>query len=175
MYTQIEVIGDRIFLGSTGYFLATSRKFPVLNFEKINDEWTFQNVFYSDQINTADDDYFGSCMASDGLNLLIGAHMDRPGDAPFPPGAVYFLDTNTLKTSVFTSKAPIFYPNPTKDLVYFKDVSLQDVKVYASNGTLVLQSTNKNEISLANLSNGIYLLKAQTIDGQSQTFKIIKN
>jgi hypothetical protein len=175
IYSNIEVMGDRLFLGAGGYVLAESRKFALLYFVKVDGVWTYQNVFYSEQPQESSDDFFGSTMASDGNNLVVGAPNELPG-LPSALGGVYYLDVTTLAAKNFTHKTVGVYPNPTQDKIYFANTAMTDAKVYSVTGNLVLFAHGElSELSLAKLSSGMYLIKADTKDGQSQTFKIIKN
>ncbi len=169
IYTQIEVIGNRMFLGSSGGMLAESRKFPLLYFVKQAGEWTYQNVFYSEQQHTSHDDSFGSRLASSGNNLAVGAMNEIPGNS------VYYLDSTTLGTKSFSPLSANIYPNPTSDKLFFQN-AVMDAKIYSATGNLVhAVSGTLNELSLVNLSSGIYFIKVATDEGQSETFKIIKN
>lgn len=74
------------------------------------------------------------------------------------------------------SASIVLYPNPTTDVVYvltdkvqIKALVLEDIK------GKIIKKTIEHKIDIANLENGIYLLKIISKDGLSTTKKIIKN
>jgi len=89
-----------------------------------------------------------------------------------------FALTSTLSTEDFSAKKFIVYPNPVKDLLTIANElqTIQAVEVYDLNGRLVKNVNNdatRLQISLGDLSSGVYLLKIQTPQGIS-TQKIVK-
>jgi len=66
------------------------------------------------------------------------------------------------------------YPNPTTDIVHLQtEQDLKSVEMFNSIGQSVIK-TKGNDISLAALSNGIYLLRADTTNGKTHTFRVFK-
>jgi hypothetical protein len=69
------------------------------------------------------------------------------------------------------------YPNPTKDVVYFKNgINVKDVTIYNANGELISKtkiSLLNHSIDLSNYKKGIYLIKIQTESG-SVTKRLMK-
>ena len=53
------------------------------------------------------------------------------------------------------------YPNPTKNIVHFKNISeIEEIKIFDYLGKEVLKQTIiNNEINVENLSKGIYLIE----------------
>lgn len=169
-FTKIIVSGERMFLGSDEYVVQAERKFPLMRFEKTSGVWQQQTAFYGTASEPLDD-YFGSVMAMDGDNLLVGA----PTEGIIEQGMAYLFDMN-LGTNRFDKNSIAVYPNPTHDKIYFKNAAVSNAKIYSINGSLLLDIVGPmNQLSLQNLSSGLYWVKAYTEDGQSQTFKIIKN
>jgi len=89
-----------------------------------------------------------------------------------------FALTSTLSTEDFATKKFIVSPNPVKDLLTIANEfqTIQAVEVYDLNGRIVKNVSNNAtnlQISLGDLSSGVYLLKIQTPQGIS-TQKIIK-
>ena len=169
-YNKIMVANDKLFLGSDEYILLTERNFPLSYFKRISGIWVPQTIYYGTG-ESGVDDYFGSTMAIDGNHLLVGA----PREGMIREGKAYVFDM-TLGVSQFDRKSVAVYPNPTKDKIYFENAAVTNAKVYSMTGNLLLSSNGElTELSLQNLSQGIYLVKTNTTDGQSQTFKIIKN
>ncbi|HCM34027.1 MULTISPECIES: T9SS type A sorting domain-containing protein [Chryseobacterium] len=83
-----------------------------------------------------------------------------------------FLNTNEIQTK--ESKMSI-YPNPAKDIVHIQyPKSLQQIKIYNSNGLLVKLISNfdnKSTINISDLPTGIYFIHA---NNEVQSFKLIK-
>ncbi|NBU46728.1 MAG: T9SS C-terminal target domain-containing protein [Flavobacteriales bacterium] len=70
------------------------------------------------------------------------------------------------------------YPNPTNDLI---NITISDsdknfqIELMDLSGQLILSESNKNELNLNHLSNGVYLLKISLEDQVIATERIIKN
>jgi len=172
IYTRIKVSGDTMLLGSTGYVLQIQRKFPLLMFKKINNNWIYQTAIYGTGSVTQDDS-FGSSIAMDGNFAVVGA----PLEGNIITGKAYYFDT-TLSTEKFEKKLSLVYPNPTSDLVFIKTNSqniLEKAEIYSLNGSLIsTQSSNLEQISTANLASGMYFLKLHYTDEIIENFKIFK-
>lgn len=58
------------------------------------------------------------------------------------------------------------YPNPSQSLVYFSDHSPKNVMVYSIEGKLLKKGNNQSQIDISDLSNGIYIIKLESLDGK---------
>ena len=69
----------------------------------------------------------------------------------------------------------ILYPNPVKDMVYIRCTSdIQQITIYDISGKMLKQIANPNSfVEVNDLSNGIYLIKVKTSDGEVMQ-KIVK-
>lgn len=174
IFTEINVNGDDIFLGSNQYMLQQTRKFPVLRYHNNGGNWQYQTTYYGEGQGGLDD-LFGSCIASKGNIVIIGAPFDG---LPPNPGNAYYLDM-TLGNSFFEKKSSTVYPNPTHDMVHIEtdDSSvIIGVKVYTVTGNLIYSQTqNTSVVSLENVAQGIYFMKVNFQNNTEETFKIIKN
>ena len=66
------------------------------------------------------------------------------------------------------------YPNPVSNVLNIKsDERIESIEIYSLEGKLMSRTTNTNSINVAEFSNGIYLLKVQTVNKIYQT-KIYK-
>jgi hypothetical protein len=173
-YTKIAVQNDKMFLGSTGYELQYTRKFPVLYYKKLDANWTFQNPIYGNG-SLGEDDYFGESICTTNELLVIGA----PKEGIFQSGKTYVTQLSTLGVKNLDKPLSFVYPNPTKGQLFIdrKAInSIQKIEVYSITGKLLLEKNNDFEfISLENLSNGIYFLQLIAADKSAQTLKVIKN
>ena len=66
------------------------------------------------------------------------------------------------------------YPNPTSDVVHIEGVETAEVLVYNSIGQLVKTLQNSNEISAADLPEGLYLLWITDIEGIRHVARMVK-
>ncbi|MFM7466806.1 MAG: nidogen-like domain-containing protein [Crocinitomicaceae bacterium] len=70
------------------------------------------------------------------------------------------------------------YPNPTNDLIYItisdSDQNFQ-IELSDLSGQIILSESNKNELNLNHLSNGVYILKISLGDQVIANERIIKN
>jgi len=84
---------------------------------------------------------------------------------------------NILNTENFRLKGLKFYPNPTKGLLYIKNLEnyhIKEIAVFTILGKKITSITNiTNKIDVHSLSKGIYFLKLE-IDKNLHTIKFIK-
>ena len=85
------------------------------------------------------------------------------------------LSTNDNKD---LSKTIKLYPNPTKDIVFLESKEIiNSLELYDLQGKLLKEkscNSNKVQVSIQDLPNAVYLVKAKTNKGV-ETFKVIKN
>lgn len=81
------------------------------------------------------------------------------------------LGVNDLGKSDFN-----FYPNPVKDELNITSKSeIKNVSIYNLSGQILINSkSNSNKIITSALPAGVYVVRAELINGQIETFKIIK-
>jgi Zn-dependent metalloprotease/PKD repeat protein len=73
----------------------------------------------------------------------------------------------------FTNSSISYYPNPTKDKLFIKSESDYRLRIFSVTGKLLIDINNQDEVSLAGLQNGIYLLQIET-EGKILSDKLIK-
>jgi len=67
------------------------------------------------------------------------------------------------------------YPNPTKNIVFFKNLSNFSYKVYSINGQLIKTVDNQKHVDLSNLNKGLYFVKVyDNKKEKTTTIKVIK-
>jgi len=175
IYGTIAVEGNDLFIGSTSYILAATRKFPLLHYKKTGNTWTYYNTYYGIQ-PSGDDDFFGSVLAIKDNLLIIGAPLERI-ILPYS-GNVYTLDYS-LANEKFERNGFSLFPNPTNDRVFVNNSSslaISKIEIYSVSGKLLqTQNSNFDEISLEHFSTGLYFAKIYSQSDVSKTFKIVKN
>ncbi len=68
-----------------------------------------------------------------------------------------------------------FYPNPTKDYIYFNEKDNLDIKIYDMSGKLVMDLKNvNNKINVSSLIKGSYIAIYTAKDSAKKTFTFIK-
>lgn len=100
-------------------------------------------------------------------STLAGSVMFRP-----VVGKDFVLSTQDITQ---TTEA-ILYPNPTKDVLNIKaNLSITSYMIYDTQGKMVLKSAvEHNQIPMANLPSGIYMIQLSTKEGSLPLLKIIK-
>lgn len=99
------------------------------------------------------------------------------GPPMFAQGWMVYLDDLLLGTNNISQNTVSFYPNPVENTLYINSKEVIDsAVVYTITGQKVSNVTfnhNQNELNLAGLANGVYLVK---ISGNnfSETLKIVK-
>jgi hypothetical protein len=96
-------------------------------------------------------------------------------------GDNWFIDdvnvTGTLGTADFNSnlKASL-YPNPTKGVLNIDTTeAIEKIEVYGILGNLVKTVNNTKTVDMTELSNGSYMVKVKTVEGNVSTQKVMKN
>lgn len=105
------------------------------------------------------------------------AHNNASGDAYFDN--VKYGSTKSLAVTEIQKgeNRLVINPNPASEFINIKSggYNLEAYKIYSSDGKLVLEGTKPAErISVSSLPKGVYILTAQTADGQSISSKFIK-
>jgi len=81
---------------------------------------------------------------------------------------------------VSTSAAFSIYPNPANDVLHIaSDTELNSARVFDVAGKLVKEvnigGAFSNALDISELNNGVYILEIETVTGESNTSKILKN
>lgn len=92
------------------------------------------------------------------------------GEGHFVPGQFYFDDIQLLGTiGIFeeTFTQINVYPNPVSDVLYLGNAdNLKNVSIYSLTGQLIYQSDDvNNSINVSDYPSGMYMLRANGIDG----------
>ena len=97
-------------------------------------------------------------------------------------GIVYKMIDTSLNTKDFLKNGMTLFPNPAKDLFTIKNASqlnLSQINIYDLTGKLVLTQKTENEsfinISIQELSSGLYFVNAEDKDGNNFKAKLIVN
>lgn len=173
VFTKIEVFANTMLLGSTEYILQTERKFPVLIYKNINNNWTYQNYVYGFG-ETNNDDHFGACLALSENLAVVGAPQEG---VAYNAGQAYYFDT-FLDRKSFEKSSLYLYPNPISDILNIKndsELTIDGVNLYSVNGNLLLsQKSSLEQLSLTNFPTGMYFLKVHFSNNTETTYKVLK-
>ena len=67
------------------------------------------------------------------------------------------------------------YPNPASDILNIEfNEAIKSVEIYSLQGQKVLSATSK-DINISNLTNGIYMVRVEDVEGAVATQKLVKN
>ncbi|MBQ4399029.1 MAG: T9SS type A sorting domain-containing protein [Bacteroidales bacterium] len=119
----------------------------------------------------------------EGIGSLSGIHWRYiPGwtASGFAYLQCYFEDDNLVWTDgecwddveEVVVESVSLYPNPASDIVRVKGATAIEVKIYNSLGQLVKTVENTNEINLASLPQGVYLLRIADAEGRNHTARV---
>ncbi|MBI2258076.1 MAG: T9SS type A sorting domain-containing protein [Flavobacteriia bacterium] len=125
------------------------------------DESFGQNGFISTDYFQSNDNISCSKLQTDGKLIVCGSTYD--GSKQYFALARYNIDSLTNTNDLFANKLA-FYPNPTKNELYFNSSSNQnyEISIYNLLGEEVLHdylSLNKQKIDVQNFENGVYFIK----------------
>ena len=142
-------------------------------------------VFRNDENITGVDQYTGQNKLTVMNNFTDFNPLDEE-DVCYSVVAVYNIQKGSEKATfclgdpvnidkVFANNKNVFeiYPNPAYDFIYIYGENFSQATLYDFRGTVIMQTTNK-DISINNLSSGIYLLKVESKDGKSMIQKVVK-
>ncbi|KXN98287.1 hypothetical protein LS48_12035 [Aequorivita aquimaris] len=88
---------------------------------------------------------------------------------------IAWYNNNTLGISENEIPNYRIYPNPTNGILYIESKeSISQISVYTILGQLIETNQNTNQIDLSKAESGVYLLKIEDANGNSQTHKIVK-
>jgi hypothetical protein len=85
-----------------------------------------------------------------------------------------YIDEVSVREQIQQQNEISIYPNPTSETVRIEGVRPAEVQVYNAFGQLVKTVRDINEISVADLSYGVYLLRITDMNGMVYTDKITK-
>lgn len=84
------------------------------------------------------------------------------------------LTINPISAIHNTVLSSHIYPNPTTEILHIEAAEASTVEIFDNTGRLVMKMPYEESVMVGELSNGIYLLRVSTADGQSATEHFIK-
>lgn len=89
--------------------------------------------------------------------------------------ALFSYTSNSLGISDSNLNATGFYPNPSSDMIFFKN-DVSRVEVYSSSGQLIIEQTHGHPMNITNIDRGLYLVVlTNSQDRYRTTQKLIVN
>jgi hypothetical protein len=161
------------FVNDTAYaFIGLERVGGIMVYN-VNDPANAEFVYY---INTRDTASVGGDLAPEGLFFL--SEEESPIDTAlvvvsfevsgtvgiFKVNKWYEPDVTSIEEETIADF--VVYPNPTKDVVFF--TTLMDVEIIDLAGKVVLTATQTDRIDVADLTNGVYLIR--NAEGETARF-----
>lgn len=89
--------------------------------------------------------------------------MSAPLNGTPPSGTIYRFTPSQFRTGITPASHPSFVSTSGRVRIP-EGISVSSIKVFGSNGTLVLESKEK-ELTLNNLSQGVYIIQVETAEG----------
>ena len=97
------------------------------------------------------------------------------GGTSFTSEANAMVEVTIVGVEDYDNEEVNVYPNPATDMLHIDGSNIQSVSLYNLQGQCVMtESGNVNELSISNLSRGMYILKVTTDNGV-RSIKISKN
>lgn len=131
----------------------------------------FEGIYLLDyyQNNSSGQFSYTILVGEDGVNKLTITNSENNQ-------AIYY--NQNLATQSFERNNWSFYPNPTKDFLYFnnEDIKISSMEIYDVLGKLCISKTidaNNRSVSTADLMKGVYLIKIFN-DNETFSSKFIK-
>lgn len=87
-------------------------------------------------------------------------------------GSINVIDSST-EVDISSIDNNLFYPNPVRDVINFKEYdSTSSYVIYNNNGQVLMAGKLEKEIDVSNFSSGVYYLQMDT--KESNVYKLIK-
>jgi len=88
---------------------------------------------------------------------------------------LYFYSNGSMSNNDFTKISEIkLFPNPTSSVLNFSE-TLNNIEIYSLDGKKILTKKSSESIDVQNLTKGIYIIKAQNLNGNIINNKFFKN
>jgi hypothetical protein len=90
-------------------------------------------------------------------------------------GDLFILDfhySSTVGIAEQNDNSLTLWPNPARDRVVVEGIEAAEVQVYNAFGQLVKTVRDANEISVAGLAEGVYLVRIRDIDGKKHVARV---
>ncbi|PHS65647.1 MAG: hypothetical protein COB12_07035 [Flavobacterium sp.] len=81
--------------------------------------------------------------------------------SPFNVDCSSSLATNDVSDNL---NKIVFYPNPSKNIIYFENDSFKYIEVYSINGILIKKEIAENNLDISELYRGVYIMKIYNED-----------
>ena len=105
--------------------------------------------------------YYLLCEYKDGEQIFVNQEFE-----------ICYIDDVSVREQIQQQMEVSLYPNPAKEKVMIKGIKPAEVQFYNVLGQMVKTVKNSNEINVAGLPEGIYLLHITNTEGKVYTNKI---
>ena len=173
VYTILKQANGKMLVG--GQFNSYNGSSPNNKIIRLNTDGTRDATFSS--LSGFNGTVVSSLAINSNGNILVGGTFTtyRGNSTDY---IVRLVGNSVLSSSDFNTKSLKFslYPNPTNDLLNVTvESDLKSVEIYSLQGQKVLNTnTNTNTFSIANLSNGLYMVRVEDENGAVATQKLMK-
>ncbi len=120
-------------------------------------------------------DYSGTSisLSSDGSIVAIGAPENQGTD--YNSGHVRVFENSSLGVDDLENTPISVYPNPVEDKLTIESTGIPITKsiIYSIQGQVVLETSDNDEIDVANLPSGVYFIQI-TAENRTQALKFVK-
>ncbi|MEZ4786850.1 MAG: T9SS type A sorting domain-containing protein [Flavobacterium haoranii] len=114
-------------------------------------------------------------LKSDGKILITGGGKGYAPDNKNHIILVQYNNTNEVLNSIsFEAQNIKLYPNPVSNTLTITQQNIKNVTITDLTGKTVLKQSTNNKIIVSSLQKGIYIVTIETLDGKTETQKIIK-
>ena len=152
---------------------AERRVFYVSSKDMFGDEWHWLNTWV-EGIGAMEGLLYSCHIVNAGgitLHELLCYHEDGELVWQNPTYNTCIIDPEGVQDNTEASGLQV-YPNPARDRVVIEGIEAPEVQFYNALGQLVKTVRDANEISVADLAEGVYLLRILDADGKVYTNKI---
>ncbi len=83
--------------------------------------------------------------------------------------------TTNISIEEITAVPFAVYPNPTSGMIYLDSDEIESLTVWSLSGQKLIETEKTNQVNISHLTNGMYLLEIENINGQRYSTRILKN
>jgi hypothetical protein len=145
-----------------------SNVYEIINYVNSN---TYSYIFYNGNSSGTTETVPGSCAVSGKRTITLSTDsiLNTVCFSSCTQCVGAGLSENTISQQLFS-----LFPNPAKELVYINSASaIEGIELFDNTGKKMKDQRGESELQVGNLNPGIYLVKVNSVNGNSQVKKLI--
>ena len=159
---------------ATQHIAGSERKVFYVSSKDMYSDWIWLNTWV-EGIGAMEGLLYSCHVVSAGgitLHELLCYHEDGELVWQNPNYNTCLIDPESIQDNTEESGLQV-YPNPARDRVVTEGIEVAEVQVYNAQGQMVKKVRGTNEVDVADLAEGVYLLRITDADGRSHAARLV--